>query len=70
MLRGILVGLVDGSPLRPGQQLRGNIGTSTVSTAWRGGDSERRNATTEEFIRSGTGFVFIWAERIRVTASR
>ena len=70
ILCGILVELVDEPSVNPGQELRGNIGTSTVSTAGKGGDSERRNASTEEFVWSGTDLIPIWTERIMDTVSR
>ena len=59
MLLGVFVELVAESSLNPGQELRGNIGTSRVSTIERGGDSERRNSSAKEVVRSGSGFVSI-----------
>ena len=59
MLWGIFVEPVSESSLNPGQELRGNIGTSKVSTVGRGGDSERRNASAEEFVRSERGVALV-----------
>ena len=65
IFRGILVEFLDEPSVCPGQELRGNIGTSAVSMTGRGGDSERRNASTAGFVLSGADFVPVWTERIR-----
>ena len=70
IFRGILVEHVDEPSMCPGQELRGNVGTSTVSTTGKGGDSERRKASTAGFVRSGTDLVPTWTERMRDIVSR